>query len=190
VASHEGDDVPGVKGRSGGHNAKTVKEHKLQGTFQKVRHAGVRNPDPPIGIPTPPKKIEGDAAEDWVRMVGRLTKSKTMSEVDDAALYQYCQMFSETERLSISQQEVGSSLQIINDSLGDYEGAERIAIFQEMSKMRQLEAGYSTKIRQNRMALKSWLVEFGLTPASRGRVKLPDAKPDVDEFDEFDGTVN
>jgi P27 family predicted phage terminase small subunit len=182
--------VPGVKGRSGGHNAKTVKEHKLQGTFQKVRHAGVRNPEPPPGIPTPPKKIDGDSAEEWTRMVGRLAKSKTLSEVDDAALYQYCQMFAETERLSISQEEVGSSLQIINDSLGDYEGAERIAIFQEMSKMRQLEAGYSTKIRQNRMALKAWLVEFGLTPASRGRVKLPDAKPDVDEFDEFDGTVN
>ena len=36
------------------------------------------------------------------------------------------------------------------------------------------------------MAIKGYLVEFGLTPASMGRIRVPEAPPD-DDFAEFDG---
>lgn len=133
-----------------------------------------------------PKPLEGDAAEEWDRMLERLAQSKTLSSVDGAALYQYCQMFAETEALALAQLEVSGSIAILEESLGDFEGAERIQAFQELTKLRQLEAGYSGKIRQGRMGLRVWLVEFGLTPASRGRVKIPDTQAEVDPFAEFD----
>ena len=36
------------------------------------------------------------------------------------------------------------------------------------------------------MAIRTYLVEFGLTPASRGRVKLPEQPPEDDPFAQFD----
>jgi phage terminase small subunit len=182
--------MPGVKGRSGGHNAKTAKAHKLAGTFQKVRHAGIRNPDPPPGLPVPPKLLTGDAAGEWERMLVRLATSKTLSGVDAGAMYQCCCMFAETEVLAVKQMEVADAILVLKDSLADFKGPELIAAFQELTKMLRLESQYTTQIRQGRMGLRVYYTEFGLTPASRGRVKLPDAKPDADEFDEFDGTVN
>ena len=66
-----------------------------------------------------------------------------------------------------------------------------VAALQEITKLRQLEAGSLTRTRMGRMALRAYLVEFGLTPASRGRVKVTgDTKPD-DGFADFDDdTVN
>lgn len=173
--------MAGVKGRSGGHNAKTAKQHKLAGTFQKVRHARVRNPDPPAGIPVPPKPLDGDAAEEWQRMLDRLAKSRTLSDVDAGALYQYCRLFAETEALAVKQIEVGGTVMILEESVGDFKGPELLQIFQELSKMRRLEASYTSQIRMGRMGLRVYLTEFGLTPASRGRVKLPDQKPNADD---------
>jgi phage terminase small subunit len=181
--------MPGVKGRSGGHNAKTVGAHKLQGTFQKVRHGSIRNPEPPSGAPERPKEMQGDAAEEWDRMLDRLRQSKTLSGVDGGALYQYCQMFAETEALVIRQLEISASVDILEESLGDFKGPELLAAFQELTKMRKLESGYTSQIRQGRMGQRVFLVEFGLTPASRGRVKIPDQKPEKDEWDELDATT-
>jgi hypothetical protein len=36
------------------------------------------------------------------------------------------------------------------------------------------------------MALRQYLVEFGMTPAARSRVKVPDAPAAADPFAEFD----
>lgn len=177
--------MPGVKGRSGGHNAKTQREHRLQGTFNATKHSGFRNPEPASGIPVPPKKLDGDAAAEWDRMLQRLTDSKILSGVDDGALYQYCRLFAETEACADRLSEVAASINLLEESLGDFNGPELVSAFQEMTKMRQLESGYLNKIRQGRMGQRVWLVEFGLTPASRGRVKLPE-QADADPFDEFD----
>ena len=178
--------MAGVRARSGGHNAKTVKQHKLQGTFQKVRHARIRNPEPPEGAPTPPKDMAGDAAEEWGRMLDRLSQCKTLSGVDGAALYQYCRMFAETEALSGRQDEISAAINVLEESLSDFKGPDLIAAFQELTKMRQLESRYTSQIRQGRMGQRVFLVEFGLTPASRGRVKLPEKPGDQDEWDDLD----
>lgn len=170
---------------SGGRNRKPERVHKLQGTFQKVRHAGTVTPEPPKGLPMRPKPLEGDAAAEWDRMVGRLSSVGTLSAVDDAALYQYCCLFAETEGLAASQLETAASIDIVEENLHGLERSEIVAAFQEITKLRQLEAGYVTKIRQGRMAIRQFLVEFGMTPSARTRVKLPEKK-DVDAFQEFD----
>jgi P27 family predicted phage terminase small subunit len=185
--------MSGVKGqRSGGHNAKTTRALALAGTKRKDRHAGVKNPEPPSGLPVPPKVLDGDALAEWDRVLADLAACKTLSAVDARALYQYCRLFAETEGLALAAVETGGAIQILEESLGDFEGAEKIGVFQELTKLRQLEAGYATKVRQGRLAIRVYLVEFGLTPASRGRVKLPDQKPDADPWAELDdpGAVN
>lgn len=180
--------MAGVPGRSGGRNAKPVKDHLLKGTFQKVRHGGVKNPEPPDGIPTPPKPLAGDTKDEWGRMLTRLTSSKTLSTVDDGALYQYCCLFAETEAIAVTQAETAATIDLLEENLcGPKEEREDLLqVAQEITKLRQLEARYTTQIRQGRMAIRAYLVEFGLTPASRGRVKIAD-KPDADPFSEFDG---
>ena len=182
--------MPGVKGRSGGRNAKTPQAHTLAGTFEKKRHTGYLGPDPPKGIPRPPKPLTGEAGEEWARMITRLTLSQTLAQVDDGVLYQYCRLFAETEAIAGTQGETAATIAILEENLHGAERADLLAVCQEIAKLRQLEARYTNQIRQGRMALRAYLVEFGLTPASRGRVKLPTATAEVDPFDEFDkGTL-
>lgn len=182
--------MAGVKGRSGGHNAKTVKAHKLQGTYQKVRHDGIKNPEPTAGIPRPPKKLDGDAAEEWDRMIERLADCKTLAKVDAGALYQYCRLFAETEAIMVAQLETAATIDLLEENLqGPKEERENLLqVAQEITKLRQLEARYITQIRQGRMAQRVYLTEFGLTPASRGRVKVtdPGGKKNEDPFSDFD----
>ena len=55
---------------------------------------------------------------------------------------------------------------------------------------RKVHPGFA-QCRQHDLALRLYLTEFGLTPASRGRVKLPE-KPqaNADPFAEFDEPVH
>lgn len=164
--------MAGAKGRSGGRNAVTTQEHQRRGTLRADRHGTDPSPEPPEGRPEPPKALDGDALEEWDRMIRRLEQSKTLSTVDDGALYQYCRLFAETEAIAVSQQETAASLDIIEENLHGLAKDQLVAAFQEITKLRQLEARYTTQIRQGRMALRTYLVEFGLTPAARSRVKV------------------
>lgn len=166
--------MPGVKGRSGGRNAKTAAQHQRDGTFQRVRHEGIENPEPPTGDPVSPKTLEGDALEEWSRMLRRLTDSRTLSGVDDGALYQYCRLFAETEAIALTQAETAATIDLLEENLGGpkEERENLLGVAQEITKLRQLEARYTTQIRQGRMALRTYLVEFGLTPAARSRVRI------------------
>ena len=165
---------------SGGRNAKGAAVHMLRGTFRPDRHADAVTPELPVGTPVPPKELTGDALAEWQRMVARLEQMGILSVVDDAALYQAARLFAETEADAERQSEVAASVEILEANLNDLDGDGKVACFQEISKMRQLEASYGTKIRQGRMAMRQFLVEFGLTPAARSRVKAPSSKPKVD----------
>lgn len=126
-------------------------------------------------------------------MICRLTQLGSLSKVDDAVLYQYCRMFAETEGIAVAQAETAATVKILQenlDGLSELTFADLMAAAQEITKLRKLEAGYITKVRQGRMALRTYLVEFGLTPAARSRVKLPAAKPTADPMKEryFGGT--
>jgi len=178
--------VAGVKGRSGGQNAKTVADHALSGTFRKTRHKAIVNPDPPKGVPVSPKVLAGDALAEWKRMITRLQASRTLSVVDDGMLYQHCRLFAETEELVEEKAEARAAVDRLLESQGDVEKDDLLAFFQEVGKMQKLAASYDSKLRSNRMALRVSYVEFGLTPASRGRVKVADTPGDDDPFAEFE----
>jgi len=98
------------------------------------------------------------------------------------AMYQYCRLYADTEALSVLQEETGGSIDRLEENLSGLDGAELVQCFQEITKLRQLEARYVVQIRQGRMGILRFLVEFGHTPSARARVKLPvGSTPDGDE---------
>lgn len=179
--------MPGTA-NSGGRNRKSAQAHKLQGTFQKVRHAGVTTPTAPKGRPLPPKDLAGDAKAEWGRMVGRLETMGTLSSVDDAALYQYARLFAETEAIAVTQLETAATIDLLEENLHGEDRENLVLVVQEISKLKHLESRYTTQIRQGRMAIRQFLVELGMTPSARSRVKIPEPPP-ADPFAEFDGSV-
>lgn len=173
--------MAGVKGQqTRGRQPIAPETHLLRGTFQPSRHAGHTVPDAPQGTPSPPDPLEPAAQAEWDRMVKRLELTGAISLVDDAAIYQYAKLYAETEAIATTQAETAASIDLLEENLKDIDKDELVAVFQEITKLRQLEARYTTQVRQGRMAIRQYLVEFGLTPSARSRVKLPPAKPQVD----------
>jgi phage terminase small subunit len=216
--------VPGTSS-SGGRNKKSRAEHALAGTGRKDRGtkatagAPVDAPDPPLGRPPMPIGLIGPALEEWTRMVLRLEQAKTLSTVDDAALYQYCCLFAETEAIVVAQRgtvallvplvaalerwnrlvdrlEKAELAQTVTDealvqSILDRAkyGVQIVAATAQIVQLKKLEAKYPSQLRMGHMALRQYLVEFGMTPAARSRVtELAGGKGDApaDPFDEFD----
>lgn len=164
--------MAGVKGqRSGGRNAKTTEQHRLDGTLRADRHGEQPTIAVPVGRPTAPRPLEGEARAEWDRMVARLEQAKTLSTVDDAALYQYAQLFGEVEALVSERERTAGLIDRLDAEIDNLPAHERGSLVGQLIKLKQIETRFPTQIRQGRMALRQFLVEFGMTPAARGRVK-------------------
>lgn len=169
---------------SGGRNKLGAQAHVLKGTFRSDRHGDGDAPEAPKGKPGSPRQLEGLAAEEWDAVCADLELQGTLAKTDRMAIFQYCCLYAETEAHVETRSEVTHAVRILEENIGDLKGPELVAAFQEISKMRKLEAGYASQIRSGRMGIRQWLVEFGLTPVARSRVKLPPQKPKskVDSF--------
>jgi phage terminase small subunit len=165
--------VPGQ--RSGGRNAKATVDHKARGTWRRGRHGNHETPEPPRGRPTPPKPLTGDARSEWDRMVARLESARTLCVVDDAALYQYACLFADVEQLMADDRDVRQLGARLTERIDDLDGADLVSAISEIARLQALSARYAASVRQGRLALRAYLVEFGMTPAARPRVKLPAA---------------
>lgn len=163
--------MPGVAGRSG-RRGKTVAQHKREGTFDASRHSGYANPEPPAGVPDCPEGLEGLARAEWDRMIVRLEACQVLTKVDDAVLEQWSKLYAETEALASDLDAERATLAVLEDNLGTVEKDDTMALLMEIGKSRARISAYPTKVRQARVALSKLLTEFGLTPASRGRVKI------------------
>lgn len=175
----------GFRGRV---SRKTRKELELTGAYRKTRHGDLQNPEPEEGQPEIPDGLDDRGAEEWARMLARLSSMKAMWKVDDAAIYQYCQLFSETERIKVQQAGAEAAVAILEQNIGDVKGEELVHLFSEIVTLRKLIAKCTDQLRSGRTAIRQFLVEFALTPASRGRVKLnAGSKAKDDAFADFQG---
>jgi P27 family predicted phage terminase small subunit len=161
--------MPGTS-NSGGRNRKSRAAHALAGTGRKDRGTAKTSadvtPDPPKGRPPPPKTLKGEALAEWRRMVDRLAASKTLSIVDDAALYRYCRLHARAERLERQIATLRSPF--YSDAFGNP----------------RVHPGFG-QLRAHDQALRGYLVEFGMTPAARTRVHQLDAGRPTDPADPF-----
>lgn len=181
--------MPGTSS-SGGRNRKSQAEHALAGTGRNDRGTAtsIDAPDAPKGRPARPIGLRGHALTEWTRMVDRLEAAGTLSTVDDAALYQYCCLFAETEGILTSRRTNAALVQRLKQAIRKLRGEAMVAAITQIVQLKKLEAKHTAQLRQGHMAVRQYLVEFGMTPAARSRVKVTDAPAQVDPFAEFDGT--
>lgn len=127
---------------------------------------------------------DGEQAE-WHRLIWAFEDMGMLHRVDVLAIQQYCHLYAETEAVARQQSETQASLRILEENLPGIEAADLVQVFGQIVILRKLIAKCTDQLRQGRMALRQWLVEFGLTPASRGKVKLPADSEPMDEFAAF-----
>jgi phage terminase small subunit len=177
---------------SGGRNKKSQRQHALAGTGRKDRGTKsttkTTDPEAPKGRPPMPVGLIGPALAEWTRMVGRLEAARTLSTVDDAALYQYCCLFAETELVIVAHRTnvaLVEKLQAAIDKLRD--GDLIVRAIEQIVQLKKLEAKLTAQLRQGHLAVRQYLVELGMTPAARSRVdKTDDTPAPTDPFAEFD----
>ncbi len=173
--------MPGTS-NSGGRNRKSARAHVLQGTFRPDRHnAQGESADPPAGTPAAPIALSGEARAEWMRMVGRLERSGVLSIVDDAVLLEACQLFEETQRLRRDEQRLRRLSGTLTKAAKTLTGPDLVAAIADIIKLQAQIGRLSTAVRHGHMAQRQYLVELGLTPLARSRVKVAAAPPKTAE---------
>lgn len=178
--------MPGTSTSGGRRSAsKSRAQHERDGTFRKDRHADLKNPEPTPGRPDPPVELDKTAQDEWNRLMWAFDDMQMLHKVDAFAVYQHCQLYAETEDIAQSKANTDVAIERLEENLGDFKGEDFVKLIQELTTLRKLVAKCTDQLRQGRMAIRQYLVEFGLTPASRSRIKLPAKAPEVDAFTKF-----
>jgi len=128
---------------------------------------------PSLEIPEMPEGLCELAQQEWKAMVPQLETMGMISRIDGKALAAYCQTYArwiqaedEVQRLGIMIEE---HVVIAGEEIGsNYKRNPAIGISNEALKL-----------------MKSFLIEFGMTPASRSRIRIDKPKEDEDPFDMF-----
>src|SRR5688572_929023 len=117
---------------AGGNRRKSMAQHELDGTFRKDRHGAIRNPEPPEGRPEVPEPWGGVGQREWDRMLTRLERSNCLWQVDDAAIYQYCRLFEETQDIARQQERASATLEILEENVSDVAKDDLVQLFQQI----------------------------------------------------------
>ena len=146
--------MSGVKGRSGGHNRLPTVVKALAGTLKPSRV----NPDEPVipaltEIPKAPSYLSAMAKRFWTRTAGVLVEMGVLTEADLPGLEAYCSVYA---RWRDAEAHLKKSTTIMGGATGTVE----------------MLSVYSRVSRECLKEMKSWMVEFGLTPSSRSRIRV------------------
>lgn len=119
----------------------------------------------PGEYPPAPEWLDETAKEEWNRVAPMLADSRLMTEADTKALEAYCKCWSRYIEAEKQMDQIGST------------------IFQPNQKSKYIQQLPQVAIAQKYLKLcKDFMVEFGLTPSSRGRMQLP-GESDEDEME-------
>lgn len=127
----------------------------IQGTYRKDR-AAPNEPRPDVSIPKCPTWLSKEAKREWKYITPHLASLGLLTMIDRAAIASYCQLYAEWVRL------------------------EKWAIDHPDEHYQVASSGYLSphpnisqrdKVRKDMLA---FLREFGLTPAARTRVSVPE----------------
>lgn len=153
---------------SGGHNRKPRKSKIIHGTFRKDRNPK-REPEPQAisNIPKPPSHLNRYAKKFWKSLAAELVDKGLLTVVDMAALEVCCVAYGEYRGAydAVYRPRDPVTGRIVKRTLTEY-----------MCNRNSQTIPEHTAMRQAWNVFKSYLVEFGLTPASRNRIELPEPK--------------
>lgn len=143
--------------------AKPTKLKLLQGTHRPDR-APANEPAPETQAPSCPSWLHAEAKREWRRLLPELETLGLVAVVDRAALAAYCQAYATWWRMERDLDEHGETQ--INSRSGLESARPQVGM------------------RDRALAqMKAFLVEFGLTPAARSRVSVPEKpKPKDNPF--------
>lgn len=146
---------------------------KLRGNPGR-RKINDREPQPAEATPTIPTWLQGEARAEWKRIVPELRTLGLLTLIDRAALVAYCQAWAELVACTKILQDEG---RIITEPIVDKEG-DHIGD--------KIRAHPIVRMQRDAFArVKVFAAEFGFTPASRSRVKVPDKPDQVDPLAEL-----
>lgn len=146
----------------------------LQGTLRQHR-VNEDAPTPDKGVPDMPKGLSAGAKREWNSITLLLENLNVLSVIDSKALAAYCESYSQWQ---IAQKDVRKRGQVI-DALS-WDKAKETFVVTDRKK------NPSVSVAQEYLKLmKSFLIEFGLTPASRTRLKVSGKPKQEDPLEEM-----
>jgi P27 family predicted phage terminase small subunit len=114
----------------------------------------------------PPMWLDEDGVREWRRLAPKLRRLKLLTEIDGDALALYCQCYAQWKQATAKLREFGT---VIKGKGG----------FPVMSP-------YVPVANRAMAQMKAFLIEFGMTPSSRSRVRTAQDSAAGDPFAEFD----
>ncbi len=136
----------------------------ISGTAQKCR-MNKNEPQPETAAPEMPGHLSGEAKAEWERMVPELISMGLLTKLDRAALAGYCTAWG---RHVEAEAELAANGMTIETPTGHSKTSPFLAIS-----------------RQEREIMKKFLLEFGLTPASRSKVSATPKEKTADPKQRF-----
>lgn len=159
-----------------GRRPKPLAMHALNGNpsmMSKAELSGSDNPRPDPGLPEMPKGMPKAARREWKQVTKLLLANGLLTNVDGKALAGYCICFARQEE---AQKLIDKFGPVIQTSFLNREGDVIIG---------DLKANPAVAMADKWLArMKSFLVEFGLTPASRRNLHVEAKKPG-DEMEDY-----
>lgn len=158
---------------SGGHNKKAAELKKLQGN-QGHRDLNVRAVKGAPGLPTMPPGLSKVAQKEWKTILPLLVRMGVdLSAGDGKALAAYCSCYAQW---MLAEEEIATNgITIQSFHLAD---GELVAMDRKVNPAVRVR---SDALRQ----MKSFLIEFGLTPASRCKLEVKDHGGAQDPLEDF-----
>ena len=130
------------------------------------RRLNDREPTPPEGVPDCPDELDDVARAEWFRTAGVLKEMKLLTRADRTALLAYCTVYARWVEAEAQVRKYG-------------------AIVKSPNKGFPMKSPYLTVADQSLESMRKFMVEFGLTPSSRSRIRVPEDAGAADEFDLF-----
>lgn len=152
--------------RGSGRRPKPTKLKQLQGN-PGHRPLNDAEPKPRLGRPDKPEGLVGEAAAEWDRIIPEIEAMGILTVVDRAALAAYCFNYA---RWFAAEKEVSDRGILIDEPIVDAEGNE--------VGTRTKKNPACTEVASALRLMHKFLVEFGLTPSSRSRLRLEQKLPE------------
>jgi P27 family predicted phage terminase small subunit len=131
------------------------------------RPLNTEEPKPTTGIPEMPKELRPTARREWGRITLDLDALGVLSVVDGKALAMYCDAYADWEEAQRDCVRNGLVIETpVFNKNGDLAGY-----------VKKENPSFNVKCKAIK-TMKAFLIEFGLTPASRAKLKIEKPKPE------------
>lgn len=169
--------------RGSGRRPKPTKLKKLGGNAGK-RALNEKEPTPPAEPPEMPPGLSKLAQQEWKSIVPQLDKQGMVTRIDGKALAAYCHAYAQWRQAELDIQRYGLLIEepVIDTVTGKQRKLRNRLVF-------KLKRNPAITISNDAMKLmKSFLIEFGMTPAARSRLRVE--KPPDESKDPFESFLN